>query len=85
MTPTSFVLVGTILSFDSFFATVEFQTNPPVNGGPSIAVLPTQAIPCETKVGKKLYVVKYEHEESPTITCAKQGAQDESRRDKTGR
>ena len=83
MTPASFVLIGTILSFDSFFATVEFQINPPVNGGASIAVLPTAAIPCKTEIGKKVYVVKYEHEETPTITCAKNGGMSESRRDKT--
>ena len=69
MTPASFVLVGTIISFDSFLATVEFQTNPPVNGGPSLAVVPVEAIPCDIKVGKKLYVVKYEKQDIPTITC----------------
>ena len=69
---TSFVLVGTILSFDTVLATVEFQTNPPVNGGPSLAVLPIYAIPCSIEVGKKVYVVKYESQETPTITCSKQ-------------
>ena len=69
---TSFVLVGTILSFDDFLATVEFQLNPAVNGGPSMAVLPVEAIPCEVKVGKKVYVVKHEEQETPTISCQKQ-------------
>ena len=69
---TSFVLIGTILSFDNFLATVEFQLNPPVNGGPSIAVLPVEAIPCKVEVGKKVYVVKYEEQETPTISCQKQ-------------
>ncbi len=69
---TSFVLVGTILSFDNFLATVEFQLNPAVNGGPSTAVLPVEAIPCEVEVGKKVYVVKYEEQETPTISCQKQ-------------
>tara|TARA_B100000579_G_C22682560_1_gene781014 strand:+ start:189 stop:416 length:228 start_codon:yes stop_codon:yes gene_type:complete len=72
MTPTSFVLVGTILSADSFLATVEFQTNPPVNGGPSLAVMPVEAIPCDVEVGKKVYVVKHENQETPTITCERQ-------------
>ena len=72
MTLTSFVLVGSVLSFDSFLATVEFQTNPPVNGGPSIAVLPIEAIPCEVKVGQAIYVVKHEKDELPTITCKKE-------------
>ena len=68
---TSFVLVGTILSFDSFFTTVEFQTNPPSNGGGSIAVMPLNAIPCDIKVGNKIYVVKQELQEVPVITCKK--------------
>jgi len=72
---TSFVLIGTILSFDSFLATVEFQTNPPVNGGASLAVMPISAIPCEIEVGKKVYVVKYEKQEIPTITCEKKEKQ----------
>tara|TARA_A100001011_G_scaffold246069_1_gene254278 strand:- start:2233 stop:2463 length:231 start_codon:yes stop_codon:yes gene_type:complete len=69
---THFVLIGTIMSFDSFLATVEFQTNPPVNGGASLAVMPVQAIPCEVEVGKKVYVVKYEKQEIPTITCERE-------------
>ena len=50
----SFVLVGTILSHDSLLSTVEFNLNPSTNGGPSVAVLPNSAIPCEVKVGKKI-------------------------------
>jgi len=72
---THFVLIGTIMSFDSFLATVEFQTNPPVNGGASLAVMPIDAIPCEIEVGKKVYVVKYEEQEIPTITCEKKEKQ----------
>ena len=69
---THFVLVGTILSFDAFLATIEFQTNPPVNGGASLAVMPVEAIPCDVEVGKKVYVVKHENQETPTITCERQ-------------
>ena len=65
----TFVLVGTILSFDSVFSTVEFDMNPPANGGPSVAILPNQAIPCEIEVGKKVYVVKDANQEYPTISC----------------
>ena len=72
---TSFVLIGTIMSFDNFLATVEFQTNPPVNGGAALAVMPVEAIPCDIKVGKKIYVVKYETQEIPTISCQKQEKQ----------
>ena len=68
---TSFVLVGTILSFDPVFATVEFQTNPPSNCGGSIAVMPLNAIPCDIKIGNTIYVVKQELQEVPVITCKK--------------
>lgn len=68
-TITSFVLIGTILSYDTFLATVEFQMNPPTNGVPGLAVLPIEAIPCDIKVGKTIYIVKQELQEIPTITC----------------
>ena len=70
MTPLeSFVLVGTILSFDSYLTTVEFNLNPATNGGPSLAVLPNHAIPCEIEIGKKIYVVKNENMETAVISC----------------
>jgi len=65
----SFVLVGVILSHDTMMSTVEFSLNPAVNGGPSIAIMQNSAIPCEVKVGKKIYVVKDKNMEYPTITC----------------
>ena len=65
----SFVLVGTILSHDAFLATVEFNLNPATNGGPSVGILPTSAIPCKIQVGKKIYVVKDKNMEHPTISC----------------
>lgn len=68
-TLSSFVLVGTILSTDSFLTTVEFNLNPATNGGPSIAVLPNHSIPCEIKIGNKLYVVKTREQKVPSITC----------------
>ena len=69
MTLNSFVLVGTILSHDDLRSTVEFNLNPAVNGGPSIAVLQNAAIPCEIKIGKKIYVVKDKNSEYPEIVC----------------
>ena len=66
----SFVLVGTILSHDNFLSTVEFNLNPATNGGPSIAVVPNSAIPCEIKVGKTIYVVKDEKMPVPHISCS---------------
>jgi len=65
----SFVLVGTILSHDAVLATVEFDLNPSTNGGPAVAVLPKNAIPCKVQVGKKIYVVKDKDMEHPTISC----------------
>ena len=69
MTLSSFVLVGTIISHDDLLSTVEFNLNPAVNGGPAIGILHNAAIPCEVKVGQKIYVVKHENEEDATISC----------------
>ena len=71
----TFVLVGTIISADPVFATVAFQLNPPVNGGDSLAVMPVSAIPCDVVVGKKIYVVKDEHQDLPTVSCEKEKTQ----------
>ena len=68
----SFVLIGTVISHDSFLATVSFNMNPAQNGGPSLAVLPVEAIPCKVEVGKKVYIFKYEKQEIPIITCKKE-------------
>ena len=69
MTLNTFVLVGTVLSHDTLLATVEFNLNPGVNGGPAVAVLPNSAIPCEIKVGKRIFVVKDENMEHAIISC----------------
>tara|TARA_B100000029_G_scaffold283066_1_gene276906 strand:- start:710 stop:1060 length:351 start_codon:yes stop_codon:yes gene_type:complete len=66
---TSFVLIGTIVSHDSLLSTVEFNLNPATNGGPSIGILQNSAIPCEVRVGKKIYVTKDENMEHAVITC----------------
>ena len=65
----NFVLVGIILSHDDVRSTVEFNLNPAVNGGPSVAVLQNSAIPCDIKVGKKIYVVKSTSMDHPEISC----------------
>ena len=69
MTPASFVLVGTILSYDSFLATVSFDLNPKTNGKPGVAVMPVSSIPCEIEVGKTIYVVKDKMMKFPQVTC----------------
>ena len=67
----SFVLIGTVISHDSFLATVSFNMNPAQNGGPSLAVLPVEAIPCKIAVGKKIYIVKDKEQDVPVISCEK--------------
>ena len=64
----SFVLVGVIVSHDDVLSTVEFNTNPAVNGGPAMAVMQNSAIPCKIEVGKKIYVVKDENMEHAQVT-----------------
>ncbi len=66
----TFVLVGTIVSHDAVLSTVEFNLNPATNGGPSVAVMPNYAIPCEVKIGQVIHVVKNKEENNPIITCA---------------
>lgn len=69
MTLSSFVLIGTVISHDAVLSTVEFNLNPATNGGPSVGILQNSAIPCEIKVGQKIYVVKDEAQEIPIISC----------------
>lgn len=66
----TFILVGTVLSHDGFFSTVEFNLNPATNGQPGLAVLPNSAIPCEVKIGRRIYVVKLTKDSIPAIQCA---------------
>jgi hypothetical protein len=72
MALSAFVLVGTIISHDTVLSTVEFNLNPATNGGPAIGIIQNVAIPCEVKVGRKIYVVKQEHQEEAVITCEKE-------------
>ncbi len=69
-------------SFDSHFATVELNTTPASNGGPSIAVMPVAAFPCEIYEGKVFYVVKMHEDQEATIVCQKE-AEDERTRETT--
>tara|TARA_B100000900_G_C20554138_1_gene706033 strand:+ start:597 stop:833 length:237 start_codon:yes stop_codon:yes gene_type:complete len=74
---TTFVLVGVVDSFDTQFATVEFNTNPASNGGPAVAVMPVDALPCEMKEGQVFFVVKLHEDQPATIICYEK--QNESR------
>ena len=68
---TTFILVGLIDSYDSHFATVELNTTPESNGGPSTAVMPVSVFPCEIYEGKVFYVVKLYEDEDAVIVCQK--------------
>ena len=68
-TLSTFVLIGTILSHDDVLSTVQFNLNPATNGGPAMAVLQNSAIPCEIKVGQKIYIVKDKNIEHAVISC----------------
>jgi len=77
---TTFILVGMVDSFDPYFATVELNTTPASNGGPSIAVMPVSAFPCEIYEGKVFYVVKLHEDQEATIVCQKDVNDDPARR-----
>jgi len=77
---TTFILVGMIDSHDAHFATVELNTTPASNGGPSIAVMPVSAFPCEIYEGKVFYVVKLHEDQEATIVCQKDVKDDTGRR-----
>ncbi len=77
---TTFILVGMVDSFDPYFATVELNTTPASNGGPSIAVMPVSAFPCEIYEGKVFYVVKLHEDQEATIVCQKDVIDDTGRR-----
>ena len=78
---TTFILVGMIDSHDPYFATVELNTTPASNGGPSIAVMPVSAFPCEIYEGKVFYVVKLQEDQDATIVCQKEVDDDRIRKE----
>jgi hypothetical protein len=71
-TLTTFILVGMVDSYDAHFATVEINTTPASNGGPSTAVMSVEAFPCEIYEGRIFYVVKLHEEEDAVIVCQKE-------------
>lgn len=66
----TFVLVGTVNSMDTMFATVELNMPAPLEQS-SIAVLPTHAFPCIIKTGDRFFVVKIDEDIDAEIICAK--------------
>ena len=66
---TTFILVGTVDSTDSQFATVELDLNPATSEGPAIAVMPITAFPCKIKEGDTFYVIKLSESSEAVIQC----------------
>ena len=67
---TTFVLTGVVDSMDPYFATVEFNLNPPLEQA-SVAIMPVSAFPCKIKEGDRFYLVKLDPnpESLPVIVC----------------
>mgnify|MGYP003659172926 CR=1 FL=1 len=66
----TFVLVGTVDSMDSHFATVEINYNPATTEVAAMAVLPITAFPCEIIEGTTFYIVKLDPKADAIILCA---------------
>jgi hypothetical protein len=66
----TFVLIGTIDSMDTQFATVEINHNPATAEPAAMAVLPLAAFPCEVREGDTFYVVKLDPNKDAFILCA---------------
>ena len=66
---TTFVLVGTIDSMDTVFATVELNTPAPTSQS-SMAILPITAFPCKIEEGGRFFIVKLDKDLDAEIICA---------------
>ena len=65
----TFVLVGTIDSTDTVFATVELNLPAPVEQS-SIAVIPLTAFPCSVEEGDRFFIVKLDEDIDAEIICS---------------
>ena len=65
----TFVLVGTVDSMDTTFATVELNT-PEQTVQSSTAVLPITAFPCSIDEGDRFFIVKLDKNADAEIICA---------------
>lgn len=65
----TFVLVGTIDSFDTTFVTVELNTPAPTTQS-SMAVIPLVAFPCNIGKGDRFFIVKLDEDIDAEIICA---------------
>tara|TARA_B100000131_G_scaffold311223_1_gene343818 strand:- start:1367 stop:1639 length:273 start_codon:yes stop_codon:yes gene_type:complete len=68
---TTFILVGTIDSMDTQFATVELNYNPATLEPASVAILPISAFPCSVQEGDTFYIVKLNPDKDARILCSK--------------
>ncbi len=75
-----FILIGVVDSHDANFATVELNTNPPLNGGSALAVLPVTMFPCKVKEGQEFYLVKLTEDAESVIICRNEDVEDRGSR-----
>tara|TARA_Y100001963_G_C6699084_1_gene408506 strand:+ start:600 stop:872 length:273 start_codon:yes stop_codon:yes gene_type:complete len=67
---TTFILIGTVDSMDTQFATVEFNYNPATHERASVAILPISAFPCVVEEGDTFYIVKLDAKKDARIYCS---------------
>ena len=65
----TFVLIGTIDSMDTTFATVELNATAPTTQS-SMAVIPLFAFPCAIDEGDMFFIVKLDEDIDAEIICA---------------
>ena len=74
---TTFILVGTVDSADTQFATVELNLNPATSEGPAVAIVSVNSFPCKIKEGDTFYIVKLSESAEAVIQCANKDDKEE--------
>ena len=74
----TFVLIGTVDSMDTQFATVEINYNPATAQTAAMAVIPVTAFPCEIVEGDTFYIIKLDPKKDAEIVCAAPIAEEDS-------
>tara|TARA_Y100000592_G_scaffold91593_1_gene151985 strand:- start:263 stop:538 length:276 start_codon:yes stop_codon:yes gene_type:complete len=75
---TTFVLIGTVDSMDTQFATVEINYNPATAQTAAMAVIPITAFPCEIVEGDTFYIIKLDPKKDAQIVCVAVDSDDDS-------
>ena len=66
----TFILIGTVDSMDTQFATVEINYNPKTLEPASVAIHPISAFPCTIEEGDTFYLVKLDAKKDAHILCS---------------